>query len=317
MRKLLFIVAVLSFFITISAKGQNNTAITFKLFRFGPKGKEKPAVEYPDGRRLDVSSFGADYNEAFFSSGGIAKLQQWLQSNETKCPAVKSSQRTGSCVARPSKIVGIGLNYRDHAKESGLNAPAEPVIFLKASTSLSGPNDGIPVPEHSTKLDWEVELAIVIGKRALNISEVDAPTYIAGYCIANDVSERSFQLEGTGQWTKGKSFDGFCPLGPYLVPANQVNNVQDLSLTLSVNGATKQSSNTSEMIFKVNYLVSYVSRFMTLLPGDVIVTGTPAGVGHGSKPPVYLKVGDELNLTIDKLGSQRQKVIPFAEMNSD
>ena len=317
MKKLLFILTMLFIFIAISGVGQNSTAITFKLFRFGPKGKEKPAVEYPDGRRLDVSAFGSDYNEAFFASDGIAKLQQWLESNATKCPAVESSQRIGSCVARPSKIVGIGLNYRDHAKEAGMNAPAEPVIFQKASTSLSGPNDGIPVPPHSTKLDWEVELAIVIGKRALNISEGDAPGYIAGYCVANDVSERSFQLEGTGQWTKGKSFDGFCPLGPYLVPTTQVKDVQQLSMNLSVNEQKRQSSNTSQMIFGVNYLVSYVSRFMTLLPGDVIVTGTPAGVGHGNKPPVYLKVGDELILTIDKLGSQKQKVVPFAEMNSD
>lgn len=317
MNKLFFTTLAAYIFFTISAAAQNNMAPAFKLFRFGPKGKEKPAVEYPDGRRLDVSAFGADYNEAFFVNDGIAKLQQWLQSNASRCPAVESSQRTGSCVARPSKIVGIGLNYRDHAREAGMNIPAEPVIFLKASTSLSGPNDGIPVPPNSTKLDWEVELAIVIGKRALNIAEGDAPGYIAGYCIANDVSERSFQLEGTGQWTKGKSFDGFCPLGPYLVPASQVNNVQQLSMTLTLNGTTKQSSNTSEMIFKINYLVSYVSRFMTLLPGDVIVTGTPAGVGHGNKPPVYLKVGDELILSIDKLGAQKQKVIPFAEMNRD
>ncbi len=317
MKKLLSILGTLSIFIAICAEGQNNAAIAFKLFRFGPEGKEKPAVEYPDGRRLEVSAFGADYNEAFFVNDGIAKLQKWLESNASKCPRVESSQRIGSCVARPSKIIGIGLNYIDHAKEAGMNPPAEPVIFLKATTSLSGPNDTIPLPINSTKLDWEVELAIIIGKRALNISEGEAPGYIAGYAIANDVSERSFQLDGTGQWTKGKSFDGFCPLGPFLVPANQVNDPQQLSMTLTLNGVTKQSSNTSAMIFKVNYLISYVSKFMTLLPGDVIVTGTPAGVGHGSKPPVYLKAGDELILSIDKLGSQKQRVVPVSEMNRD
>ena len=317
MNKSAIIVLALPVFLAFSAPCQNTAAPAFKLFRFGTKGKEKPAVEYPDGRRLDVSAFGVDYNEAFFAGGGIAKLQQWLESNSKQCPAVDSSMRIGSCVARPSKIVGIGLNYRDHAKEAGMNIPAEPIIFLKSSTSLSGPNDAIPVPEQSKKLDWEIELAIVIGKQALGISEDVAPGYIAGYCIANDVSERGFQLEGTGQWTKGKSFDGFCPLGPYLIPAGQIKNVQQLSMNLSLNGQKRQSSNTSEMIFGVNYLVSYVSRFMTLLPGDVIVTGTPAGVGHGNKPPVYLKVGDELTLIIDQLGSQHQKIVPFTEIKVD
>ena len=313
MNKSFLFVLAFPVFLTLSAACQNNTAPVFKLFRFGMKGNEKPAVELPDGRRLDVSAFGADYNEAFFAGDGIGKLQQWLASNAGKCPAVESSARIGSCVARPSKIIGIGLNYSDHAKEAGSNIPAEPIIFLKSSSSLSGPNDAIPMPEQSKKLDWEVELAIVIGKEAIGISEDAAPGYIAGYCIANDVSERSFQLDGTGQWTKGKSFDGFCPLGPYLVPANQIDNVQLLSLSLSVNNTTKQSSNTSQMIFKVNYLVSYISKFMTLLPGDVIVTGTPAGVGHGNKPPVYLNIGDELTLSIDRLGSQHQKVVPFIE----
>ncbi|WP_309992427.1 MULTISPECIES: fumarylacetoacetate hydrolase family protein [Dyadobacter] len=282
-----------------------------KLFRFGPSGYEKPGVEYPDGRRLDVSEFGSDYNESFFETDGINRLKNWLATYAAQCLPVDKSVRIGPCVARPSKIVGIGLNYRDHAQEASMAIPKEPVIFLKATSSLSGPFDPIPMPPSSQKLDWEVEIAIVIGKKAALLSEQEAVNYIAGYALVNDVSERSYQLEGTGQWTKGKSFDGFGPLGPYFIPASQLPDPQHIALQLSVNEKVMQSSNTANMIFGINYLVSYISQYMTLLPGDVIITGTPAGVGLGHKPAVFLQVGDEVVLKGEGLGTQRQKVVPF------
>lgn len=287
------------------------SASSIKLFRFGSSGHEKPGVEYPDGRRVDVSTFGSDYNESFFETDGVNRLKSWLATHASQCPPVDKTVRLGSCVARPSKMVGIGLNYRDHAQEASMAIPKEPVIFLKATTSLSGPFDPIPLPANSQKVDWEVEIAIVIGKKASLVSEQEAANYIAGYALVNDVSERSYQLEGTGQWTKGKSFDGFGPLGPYFIPAAQLSDPQHVGLQLSVNGKVMQSSNTANMIFGINYLVSYISQYMTLLPGDVIITGTPAGVGLGHKPAVYLKEGDEVVLNGDGLGTQRHKVVRF------
>lgn len=286
---------------------------SYKLFRFGPVGHEKPAVEYPDGTRLEVTAFGSDYTEAFFATDGLARLHAWLATHAATCPAVASTARFGSCVARPSKIVGVGLNYHDHAQEAHAPVPAEPIRFLKATSALAGPFDAIPVPVGSSKLDWEVELAVSIGRAATLVAEAAAPAYIAGYALANEMSERAYQLEGTGEWTKGKSFEGFGPLGPYLVPATQLTDPQRLALRLTVNGQVRQASTTSEMIFGVNYLVSYVSRYMTLLPGDVLLTGTPAGVGLGYTPPVFLAAGATVELTGEGLGTQRQLVVPYSE----
>ena len=305
------LVLLLAFFLLCNSLAMSQAS--FKLFRFGGFEQEKPAVELTDGTRLDVSAFGEDYNEHFFATDGIKRLQTWLASNAAKCPKVAPTERFGSCVARPSKIVGIGLNYAAHAAESNQPIPKEPVLFLKSTTSLSGPNDNIPTPNRSTKLDWEAELAIIIGKKASYVSEADAMSYVAGFATANDVSERNFQLERTGQWTKGKSADGFCPLGPYLVTTQDIADPQNLNIWLTVNGQKMQQSNTSDMVFGVKQVVSTVSQFMTLLPGDVIVTGTPSGVGLGHKPTVFLKDGDVVALGIDKLGNQQQKVISFVE----
>ena len=279
------------------------------LFRFGNPGNEKPGVVTDKGKMVDVSAFGEDYNESFFEKDGLNRLEKWLAGNLSKCPAVPAGVRIASCVARPSKIVAIGLNYANHIKESGAAMPNEPVIFMKASTALCGPNDNVVLPRNSSKTDWEVELAIVIGKKASYVTEGEAMNYIAGFTVINDYSERSFQLEGTGQWTKGKSADTFAPLGPYLVTPEAIGNAQDLKIWLKVNGIMLQQSNTNDMIFNIPFLVSYVSRYMTLLPGDVIATGTPAGVGLGLKPPRYLKAGDIVELGIDKLGGQKQLVV--------
>lgn len=279
------------------------------LFRFGNLGSEKPGVVTDQGKMVDVSAFGEDYNESFFDKDGLNRLEKWLAANLSKCPAVPAGVRIASCVARPSKIVAIGLNYANHVKESGAAMPSEPVIFMKASTSLSGPNDNVVLPRNSLKTDWEVELAIVIGKKASYVTEGAAMNYIAGFTVINDYSERSYQLEGTGQWTKGKSADTFAPLGPYLVTPDAIGNAQDLKIWLKVNGVVLQQSSTSDMIFTIPFLVSYVSRYMTLLPGDVIATGTPAGVGLGLKPPRYLKAGDVVELGIEKLGEQKQLVV--------
>lgn len=278
----------------------------FKLFRFGNIGNEKPGVVAPNGKMLDVSAFGEDYNETFFEKDGIGRLSKWLSANVKKCPEVPANTRLSSCVARPSKIVAIGLNYAKHVQEAGATMPSEPVIFMKASSSLCGPNDDVVIPLNSTKTDWEAELAIVIGKKATHVSEADVIDYIAGFTVINDYSERSSQLEGTGQWTKGKSADSFAPLGPYLVTNMSVDNAQNLKIWLKVNGVMLQSSNTNDMIFKIPFLVSYVSRYMTLLPGDVIATGTPSGVGLGLKPARFLKPGDIIELGIENIGEQRQ-----------
>lgn len=280
-----------------------------KLIRFGEPGMEKPGVLLDGGERVDVSGFAEDYNEAFFGDGGIDRLKAWLDSNGASAPRVDAGVRPGPPVPRPSKIICIGLNYSDHAKETGATPPAEPVLFFKASTALCGPYDNVTIPRNSEKTDWEVELAFVIGKTAKYVDEADAPGHIAGYAVMNDVSERSFQIERCGQWVKGKSHDTFAPMGPYLATPDEIGDVLSLGMWLNVNGERRQTGTTGTMIFPPAHLVSYISQFMTLLPGDIISTGTPPGVGMGMKPPVYLKPGDVIELGIDGLGSQRQDVV--------
>jgi 2,4-didehydro-3-deoxy-L-rhamnonate hydrolase len=278
-----------------------------KLIRFGKSGQEKPGVVLPDGKRIDTSAFGEDYNEQFFTNDGIARLAAWLKINQSTCPAVDPSERLGAPLARPSKIVCIGLNYVDHAKETGAAIPSEPIVFFKSTTAIVGPNDQLVIPKNSVKTDWEVELAVVIGKKATYVEEKDANDHIAGYLLHNDYSERAFQLERNGQWVKGKSCDTFAPLGPWLATADEIADIHNVRLWLTVNGKTLQDGNTSNLIFKIPFLVSYLSQFMTLLPGDIISTGTPAGVGLGQKPePFYVKPGDIIELGIDGLGSSKQ-----------
>lgn len=278
-----------------------------KLIRFGKSGEEKPGVQLEDGKRIDVSAFGTDFTEDFLAGNGIQKLADWLRQNESKCPVVTADTRLGPPVHRPSKIICIGLNYSDHATESNMQLPAEPVVFFKSTTALCGPNDDLIIPKNSTKTDWEVELALVIGKKATYVDEKDALDHVAGYVLHNDYSERAFQLERSGQWVKGKSCDSFAPIGPFLATQDEIPDVNNLRLWLTVNGKTMQNGNTKTLVFKVPFLVSYVSQFMTLLPGDIISTGTPAGVGLGQKPePIYIKPGDVIELGIDGLGSSRQ-----------
>ena len=264
-----------------------------------------------NGQRLDVSAFGEDFGEKFFETNGIARLQDWLKTH-TDLPKVADNVRTAAPFTRPSKIVCIGLNYSDHARETGAQIPAEPIIFFKSTTALVGPNDNLVIPRGSEKTDWEVELAVVIGKKATYVTEENANDHIAGYCVHNDYSERAYQLERNGQWAKGKGCDTFAPMGPYLVTKDEVANVGALRLWLNVNGKTFQDGNTSNLIFNIPFIVSYVSQFMTLLPGDVISTGTPAGVGLGFNPPIYLKAGDVVELGIDGLGSQKQTATAFS-----
>jgi 2-keto-4-pentenoate hydratase/2-oxohepta-3-ene-1,7-dioic acid hydratase in catechol pathway len=280
-----------------------------KLIRFGAFENEKPGVLTAEGKRLDVSAFGEDYNEQFFATNGIERLAKWLKTNE--CPEVSESERLGSCVARPSKIICIGLNYAKHAAESGMDVPKEPVVFFKATTALCGPNDNVIIPKNSVKTDWEVELAVVIGKKASYITEESAMDYVAGYALHNDYSEREFQLERGGQWVKGKSCDTFAPLGPFMATKDEVTDPHNLNLWLELNGKKIQDSNTNDLIFNIPQIVSYLSNFMTLLPGDVISTGTPAGVGLGFKPPVYLKAGDMVKLGIEGLGEQMQTAVAW------
>jgi 2,4-diketo-3-deoxy-L-fuconate hydrolase len=282
-----------------------------RLIRCGEPGHEKPGVLLKDGSRIDASAFGSDYDEAFFGRGGLTELNTWLDKNASSAPRIAASARLGSPVCRPSKIVCIGLNYRDHAKETKAEPPKEPVLFLKSTTSLVGPNDALVIPRNASKVDWEVELAVVIGKKALCVSKDKALDYVAGYALHNDYSERSFQLERGGQWVKGKSADTFAPLGPFLATPDEVPNVGNLPMWLKVNGQPRQNSSTSEMIFDVATLVSYVSEFMTLLPGDVISTGTPAGVGLGMNPPTFLRAGDVVELGIEGLGESRQEVTEY------
>jgi 2,4-diketo-3-deoxy-L-fuconate hydrolase len=285
---------------------------SMKLIRFGEPGGERPGVILADATRLDVSDCVQDYDEAFFSGDGLSHLKRWLQTNAASAPRVAPSVRLGSAIARPSKIVCIGLNFRDHARESKMEIPTEPVIFFKASSSLVGPNDDLVMPKNAHKVDWEVELAVVIGKKGVYIETQDALEHVAGYALHNDYSEREFQIERSGQWVKGKSCDTFAPLGPFVATKGEIPHPGTLRLWLRVNGEQRQNSNTSNLLFDVPTLVSYISNFMTLLPGDVISTGTPPGVGLGMKPPTYLKPGDVVELGIDDLGESRQKAVAWS-----
>ena len=284
-----------------------------KLIRAGAAGRETPGVLFDGDVRVDASAFAADFDESFLAGDGLFELPRWVAHDAAQAPRLDPRARLGPPVAKPGKIVCIGLNFRDHAAESAMPFPTEPVIFFKSPTALSGPNDDVVIPRGGTKLDWEVELAVVIGRRASYVPRQDALTCVAGYALHNDYSERSFQMERGGQWVKGKSADTFAPLGPYLATADEVPDPQRLAMWLSVNGEQVQGSNTSQMIFDVASLVSYVSDFMTLLPGDIISTGTPAGVGLGIKPePRYLQPGDIVELGIDGLGTQRQRVVAYS-----
>ena len=277
-----------------------------KFLRCGPLNKEKPAVLDNNGKIRDISSHIDDLNPQNISFTNLEKLKNI---NLESLPEIPSSERIGSCIANPGKFVGIGLNYSDHAAETGAKIPTEPIVFMKATSCIVGPNDNVVIPKNSKKTDWEVEIAFVIGKETKYIREEDAPKHIFGYCLVNDVSEREFQIEKLGQWVKGKSADTFGPIGPYLVTKDEIQDVQDLNLSLDVNGKRMQTGNTSNMIFNINYILSYLSNFMSLQAGDIITTGTPPGVGMGMKPQVFLKSGDVMKLTIDHLGEQKQTVV--------
>jgi 2,4-didehydro-3-deoxy-L-rhamnonate hydrolase len=277
-----------------------------KLVRYGAKGAEKPGLIDKSGQLRDLSAHIRDLDGEAYSPASLKKL---AEIDPASLPAVSGNPRLGAPVTGISKFVAIGLNYVDHAKETGAQIPTEPIFFIKANTALSGPNDPVEKPRGSTKLDWEVEIAVIMGTRAKYVSEADALNHVAGYCVCNDVSERNFQIERLGQWTKGKSHDTFGPLGPWLVTKDEIPNAQSLSMWLDVNGKRRQTGSTSTMIFPIAKCVSYVSQFMTLLPGDVVTTGTPPGVGSGMKPPQFLNVGDVVTLGIEGLGEQRQEIV--------
>lgn len=278
-----------------------------KFLRVGSLNREKPAIIEEDGIIRDLSSVISDLNSTTINQNTIEKIKKI---NLNKLPEINENIRIGPCVANPEKFIGIGLNYSDHAEETGMKPPSEPIIFIKANSCISGPNDNVIIPKNSKKTDWEIELGIVIGKKAQYISEDKSFEYIFGYCIVNDISEREFQIERSGgQWDKGKGCDTFGPIGPYLVTKNEIKNIQDLNLELKLNGKITQKGNTNKMIFGVKHIVSYLSHFMTLNPGDIITTGTPPGVGMARNPQIFLKPGDEMILNIDNLGSQKQKVI--------
>lgn len=281
-----------------------------KLIRFGEPHKEQTGIAIGD-KYYNTTAFGEDYNEHFFETDGLDRLRQFLDEHQSALVEIPAGARLGSPVARPSKIVCIGLNYADHARETGAVPPTEPVIFLKSTTALVGPNDNIVIPKNSVKTDWEVELAVIIGKKASYVEEANAMHYVAGYALHNDVSEREFQIERNGTWDKGKGCDTFAPIGPYLVTKDEVDDVDNLRLWLTVNGKKMQDGTTANLIFRIPFIVSYVSQFMTLLPGDIISTGTPAGVGLGMNPQVYLKAGDVVELGIDGLGTARQNVVAY------
>lgn len=284
-----------------------------KLIRFGEEGKEQPGVQLENGKKLDVSAFGSDYNEEFFGNEGIEKLKAWLGDNQASCPEIADNVRLGVPLTRPSKIVCVGLNYAQHAAEAGMDVPKEPVLFFKSTTALVGPNDDVIIPKGSTKSDWEVELAIVIGKKASYVKEENAFDHVAGYVLHNDVSERAFQIERSGQWCKGKGCDTFAPLGPYIATRDEIKDPNNLNLWLKLNGNIMQDSSTSDFIFNVQHVVSHISQFMTLLPGDIISTGTPFGVGLGLNPPLYLKEGDVMELGIEGLGVSSQTCKNYQE----
>ena len=281
-----------------------------KLIRFGKSGQEKPGIIIGE-KRFDVSSIITDYNESFFEENGLEKLKKALENNPS-LPEMDAAVRLGSPVARPSKIICIGLNYVDHCRETNAPIPDEPIIFFKSTTALCGPNDDLIIPKNSQKTDWEIELAFVVGKKASYVDEADAMDYVAGYCLHNDYSERAYQLERGGQWAKGKGCDTFAPLGPFMATKDEIADVNNLSMWLTVNGKTFQNSNTSNLVFKIPFLVHYLSQFMTLLPGDVISTGTPPGVGLGIKPnPIYVKAGDIIELGMEGLGSSKQVAVAY------
>lgn len=282
-----------------------------KLIRYRKDGAIRPGIMLGEDF-FDVAAFGEDYTEAFFSNDGIGRLQQFVTENKDRLPGVDRTVALDCPFARPSKIICIGLNYADHAKETGAAIPKEPIIFFKATTALVGPNDDVVIPKGAQKTDWEVELAVVIGKKAAYVEEAAAMDYVAGYCLHNDISERAFQLERGGQWVKGKSCDTFAPMGPFLATKDEIPDINKVRLWLSLNGQTVQNGTTANLIFKIPFLVAYLSQFMTLLPGDVISTGTPAGVGLGMNPPVYLQPGDVMELGIEGLGTQKQTVKAYA-----
>ena len=277
-----------------------------KLLRVGEKGKEKPAILDADGKIRDISSHINDLNPENLNFGTLSKIQS---ADTSSLPELSSNQRVGSCITSPGKFVAIGLNYSDHAAEVGADIPKEPIMFMKATSSMCGPNDDVEIVSGSKKLDWEVELGIVIGKEAKHISESQSQDHILGYCLVNDVSEREWQIERMGQWVKGKSHDTYGPTGTYLVTKDEIKDINNLKMMLDVNGERMQTGNTSTMIFNVDIIVSYVSKFMSLQPGDIITTGTPPGVGMGRKPQVFLKAGDEMKLSIENLGEQNSKVV--------
>jgi len=280
-----------------------------KLIRFGEPGREKTGVIIND-KRYDTSAFGEDYGEGFFETDGLNRLEDFVTTNMLE--EVGDDIRLGSPLARPSKLICIGLNYVDHARETNATPPPEPVIFMKATTAIVGPNDNIIIPKNSKKTDWEVELAVVIGKKASYVEEADAMDYVAGYVLHNDVSEREFQLERSGTWDKGKGCDTFAPIGPFFATKDEIADPHNLRLWLKLNGKIMQDGTTANFIFNIPHLVSYTSQFMTLLPGDIISTGTPAGVGLGMKPNVYLKAGDVIELGIDGLGEAKQVLKDYA-----
>tara|TARA_B100000787_G_scaffold165190_1_gene148783 strand:- start:145 stop:987 length:843 start_codon:yes stop_codon:yes gene_type:complete len=277
-----------------------------KLLRVGLKGKEKPAVLDKNGKIRDLSSYINDLNSETVNFETIKKLESV---DLEALPEISNSDRIGACINKPGKFVAIGLNYYEHAVESVMDAPSEPIVFMKATSSINGPNDNIEISKDSKQLDWEVELGIVIGKETKNISEKEAKNYILGYCLVNDISEREWQLKKMGQWVKGKSHDTYGPIGPYLVTKDEISDINNLNLSLDVNGQRMQTGNTEKMIFNVFYIVSYLSKFMSFQAGDIITTGTPPGVGMGKKPQVFLKAGDTIRLSIDNLGEQNSKVI--------
>lgn len=284
-----------------------------KLIRFGAVGQDKPGLQLESGKRIDVSAFGEDYNENFFGNSGVNRLREWLKDHLDSCPEVSDKVRLGAPLVRPSKLICVGLNYAKHAAESGMETPKEPVLFFKATSAIVGPFDDVVIPKNSVKTDWEVELAVVIGKKASYVSKENAMEHVAGYVLHNDYSEREYQIERGGQWVKGKSCDTFAPLGPFIATADEIKNPNNLQLWLKLNGELLQNSNTEDFVFDVQTLVSYISEFMTLLPGDVISTGTPAGVGMGFNPQRYLKPGDVVELGIEGLGVSKQTARAYKE----
>ena len=284
-----------------------------KLLRFGPAGEEKPGLQLDDETRIDASEFGMDWNHDFFADpSNLDRLKSWIDEKADSAPRLGSDVRLGSAMARPGKLICIGLNFSDHAAEAGMDLPSEPIVFMKATSAIVGPNDNVTIPRNSEKTDWEVELAFIVGKKASYVTEAEALEHVAGYVLHNDYSEREFQIERGGQWVKGKSCDTFAPLGPFIATRDEIADPENLGMWLKVNGETKQNGNSNKLIFGIAYLVSYLSQFMTLEPGDVVSTGTPPGVGMGFKPPQYMKPGDVVELGIDGLGSSSQTAVAWA-----